>query len=103
MTLMSGPRNAGTAATERGEPTQVGSGADVERLRQQLAAATAQIANLQTALVTARRIGMAMGVLMASRKVTEDGAVDLFRHASQHTGRKVRDLAEDVIRTGTLD
>lgn len=62
----------------------------------------AKIANLETALVSARRIGAAMGVLMASQKVTDEEAFDLLRRASQNNQRKLRDVAEDVMLTGTL-
>lgn len=61
-----------------------------------------KIANLEAALVTARRIGAAMGVLMASHKVTEPQAFDLLRTASQNRHRKLREVAEDVLLTGTL-
>ena len=60
-------------------------------------------ANLTKALTSNRRIGMAMGVLMASHKVTEDDAFTLLRLASQNTNRKLVDIAQDVIDTGTLE
>lgn len=59
--------------------------------------------NLQQALSTNRRIGVAIGVLMAAQRVTHDEAFDRLRHASQHSNRKLRDVAEDVILTGQLD
>lgn len=62
----------------------------------------AKIANLEVALISARRIGAAMGVLMASRKVTDLSAFDLLRMASQTTHRKLRDVADDVLITGML-
>lgn len=61
-----------------------------------------KIANLEAALITARRIGAAMGVLMTSHKVTDSQAFDLLRHVSQSTHRKLREVAEDVVLTGTL-
>lgn len=61
-----------------------------------------KIANLEAALVTARRIGAALGVLMASHKVTDAQAFNLLRKASQDNGRKLRDVADDVVLTGTL-
>lgn len=67
------------------------------------AAARDRAVNLQRALASNRRIGMAMGVLMASHKVTEDDAFTLLRIASQNTNRKLLDVADEVIATGTLE
>jgi hypothetical protein len=61
-----------------------------------------QIANLEVALATARRIGAALGVIMAAYKVTEEQAFATLRTASQHTNRKLRDLAEDVLLSGAV-
>lgn len=60
-------------------------------------------ANLQTALRTSRQIGAAIGILMATHKITDDAAFDLMRTASQRTNRKLRDIAEEVMQTGWLD
>ncbi len=59
--------------------------------------------NLQAALVSSRRIGIAIGILMAIRKVGETEAFELLRIKSQRTHRKVRDVADDVVFTGTLE
>jgi len=45
-------------------------------------------------------IGTAIGILMAVRGITEPEAFDLLRVVSQHTNRKLRDIAEDVVRLG---
>jgi hypothetical protein len=58
--------------------------------------------NLEAALNSSRRIGTAMGVLMAHHKVTEDVAFGMLRSASQRLHRKLRDIAVDVVETGTL-
>jgi ANTAR domain-containing protein len=63
----------------------------------------AKIANLEIALVSARRIGAAMGTLMGRHGLTDDPAFDRLRGNSQNTRRKLRDVAEDVLLTGTLD
>jgi hypothetical protein len=42
-----------------------------------------KIVNLETALVTARRIGAAIGVLMSRHQVTDAQAFNLLREASQ--------------------
>jgi signal transduction histidine kinase/DNA-binding response OmpR family regulator len=57
---------------------------------------------LQTALTTSRAIGMAVGVLMSSHRVTSDRAFDLLRVHSNLTNRKIRDIAEDVVLTGQI-
>lgn len=62
-----------------------------------------QNANLQIALESNRRIGMALGIVMFSHKVTAPAAFDLLRQVSQCSHRKIRDIAEDVIERGCLD
>jgi GAF domain-containing protein len=58
--------------------------------------------NLQLALGSNRRIGMAIGILMGAYVCTEEHAFDLLRAASQRQHHKLRDVAEEVILTGTL-
>jgi ANTAR domain len=62
-----------------------------------------KILNLEAALVSARRIGAAIGIVMASRKVTEDQAFTILRRASETTNRKLRVVADDVLFTGHVD
>jgi hypothetical protein len=57
---------------------------------------------LTAALASNRDIGAALGVLMARLLVTREQAFDLMRIASQRTNRKLRDIAADVLETGTL-
>ncbi len=61
-----------------------------------------QAGSLETALQNSREIGTALGILMAQRKITHEAAFDLLRTASQQLHRKLRDLAADVVQTGTL-
>jgi hypothetical protein len=61
-----------------------------------------QAAHLKEALATNRRIGMAIGILMNVHKVTEDEAFALLRATSQNLNVKLRLVADDVARTGTL-
>lgn len=61
-----------------------------------------KIANLETALRTNRRIGMAIGIVMAQHRCTDVEAFDRLRRLSQHRNRKLRELAEEVIYTGAL-
>jgi GAF domain-containing protein len=59
-------------------------------------------AHLREALDTSRDIGAAMGILMATKLVTRDQAFDLLQVASQHSHRKLRDVAVDVADRGIL-
>jgi GAF domain-containing protein len=58
--------------------------------------------HLGVALQTNRIIAEAIGILMSTYKINEQHAFDLLRLASQHTNRKLRDVAADVAHTGTL-
>jgi GAF domain-containing protein len=62
-----------------------------------------KVENLERALTTSRQIGMAMGILMATHKVTEQQAFGLLRIASQSTHRRVADIAAGVVEIGMLD
>ncbi len=59
-------------------------------------------ANLQKALGTNRVIGTALGILMIQERITADEAFTRLREASQVSNRKLRDVADDVVFTGTL-
>jgi GAF domain-containing protein len=59
--------------------------------------------NLQAGLVTRDVIGRAKGILMQERKISDDQAFDLLRTASQAHNVKLRDVADEVARTGELD
>lgn len=74
----------------------------IEHLQAEGSVDRERLANLEFALVSARRIGAATGILMASEKVTVDQAFERLRVASQRTHRKLRDVADDVLFTGTL-
>ena len=67
-----------------------------------LETARAQIHNLEIALISARRIGTAVGIVMATYKVSDEAAFDLLVVASQNSHRKLRDIAQDVVETGDL-
>jgi ANTAR domain-containing protein/GAF domain-containing protein len=66
------------------------------------AAAQVKAANLLIALKNSREIGVAMGILMSQHHVTRDQAFDLLRITSQHTHRKVSQIATHVADTGAL-
>ena len=69
-------------------------------LHDEVAAAQLAVAHLHTALATARRIGAAIGIVMASAELTEKAAFEFIRRLSQHRNRKLRDLADDIVLTG---
>ena len=71
---------------------------------QTLAAATARekASELERALITGREVGVAIGVVMATYKITQEDAFALLRMVSQNTNRKVVELAQEVVKTGTL-
>ncbi|HJQ41931.1 MAG TPA: GAF and ANTAR domain-containing protein [Jatrophihabitantaceae bacterium] len=66
------------------------------------AAAREKAMNLERALETSRDIGVAMGVLMKAHSIEREQAFDLLRISSQHTHRKLSDVAAEVARTGVL-
>ena len=67
------------------------------------AARTAEdLVHLRTAMLSRAAIEQAKGVLMERYKVTEDQAFTLLTHASQRTNVKLRDVAEELVRTGVL-
>jgi hypothetical protein len=61
-----------------------------------------QVAQLREALASNRRIGMAMGIAVRQLNVDEDEAFDVLRRISQESNRKLRDVAEDIIRRRRL-
>ncbi|HEV7173089.1 ATP-binding protein [Pedococcus sp.] len=69
---------------------------------QALDEAEARADTLKVALRTSRRIGMAMGILMARHGISSDEAFDRLRRHSANHNIKLRDLAEDVLLTGEL-
>jgi GAF domain-containing protein len=58
--------------------------------------------HLKAALETNRDIGVAIGILMATKLVTKQQAFDALRITSQHTHRKLHLVALDVIESGEL-
>lgn len=66
------------------------------------ALANERASNLEKALQNSRDIGVALGVLMHSYKVTREQAFDLLRMASQQSQRKLADIASEVGDTGAL-
>ncbi|HEY8300571.1 MAG TPA: GAF and ANTAR domain-containing protein [Jatrophihabitans sp.] len=66
------------------------------------AAAAVEAGNLRTALESRDVIGQAKGILMSRYQLTADQAFDLLITASQHTHRKLNDVASQLAATGEL-
>ncbi|HEY2299684.1 MAG TPA: GAF and ANTAR domain-containing protein [Jatrophihabitans sp.] len=58
--------------------------------------------NLRRALESREVIGQAMGILMERHRITASQAFDVMVHASQRTNVKLRVIADELVRTGTL-
>ena len=76
--------------------------AEPELLQQRVRSAECKAVNLERALASNRRIGIAIGILMCQRQITDDQAFAVLKAHSQRDNVKVRELAEVVIFTGTL-
>ena len=61
------------------------------------------VVNLQHGLQSNREVGVALGILMSRHRITREQAFDLLRLASQHTHRKLHELALEVGEIGMLD
>ncbi len=59
-----------------------------------------QVQHRQEALKTSRKIGAAIGLVMAKAVVTEEDAFLILRKASQNRNRKLRDLADELALAG---
>jgi hypothetical protein len=79
--------------------------ANVERERLVEAVATRKAAanHLELAVSSNREVGVAVGILMANHKLTDEQAFDLLSRVSQHSNRKLRLIAVEVARTGVID
>ena len=58
--------------------------------------------NLHQALATRELIGQAQGILMERERITPDQAFDILLRASQHLNVKLREVAQELIDTGTI-
>lgn len=68
----------------------------------QAASAAEETANMTAAMATRAGIEQAKGILMERHRLTADQAFTLLTKASQHTGIKLRDVADELVRTGVL-
>jgi GAF domain-containing protein len=58
--------------------------------------------HLRTAMMSRACIEQAKGILMERHKIKEDEAFTILTHASQRTNTKLRDITEELVRTGAL-
>jgi ANTAR domain/GAF domain len=58
--------------------------------------------NLHQALVTRELIGQAQGILMERERITPDQAFEVLLRASLHLNVKLREVAQELIDTGTI-
>ena len=75
---------------------------EADQLAHQIVVLRDKVDNLEIALAQSRDIGVAMGIVMATEKVTRDCAFDRLRTVSQNQNRKLHLVADDVIETGGL-
>jgi DNA-binding response OmpR family regulator len=83
--------------------TRVRAHVELARLRAvALDHAERRVASLEAALVSNRKIGTAIGILMVLFTITENEAFTQLRESSQRLNRKLRDIADEVVLTGAL-
>ncbi|MCW2709077.1 MAG: hypothetical protein JWM22_2919 [Frankiales bacterium] len=58
--------------------------------------------NLHAAMLSREVIGQAQGILMERERITAEQAFHLLRKASQGLNRKLRDVAQELVDTGTV-
>ena len=76
---------------------------ELHQLREQAVdAADERTAQIRGGLQSNRVIGTAIGILMTTHRLSTEQGFALLVAASQHSNRKLRDLAADVIGTGRL-
>ena len=74
----------------------------VADLAAQLALAHAEIEQLKIAVESRGRIGAAVGIIMATHRLTRADAFDLLRATSQNDNRKLRDVADEITESGLV-
>ena len=60
------------------------------------------LALLRTVMTSRSCIEQAKGILMERHKITQDEAFTMLAHTSQQTNTKLRDVAAELVQTGTL-
>ncbi|MEO7260427.1 MAG: ANTAR domain-containing protein [Jatrophihabitantaceae bacterium] len=80
----------------------LGLATELLQAERRLATAHNQVAHLEIAVNSNRDIGTAIGILMNAHLVTQDQAFTMLRTASQHSHRKLREVASEVTFTGSI-
>jgi ANTAR domain len=96
------PSRGGRAAVRTRQRATGPAAAELAELRTRAEAAEDRAANLERALLTNRRIGMAIGILLERLRVTEEQAFDVLRRESMRQNVRLAQVAEQVVHTGTL-
>jgi hypothetical protein len=71
---------------------------EITSLRAALLREQARADQLKASIKTARRIGMAVGLLMGQEALSEDAAFVALESEGARTGRKLHDAAEAILR-----
>jgi GAF domain-containing protein len=66
------------------------------------ARSSADLIQLRTMMMSRALIEQAKGILMERHKIKEDEAFTILTHTSQRTNTKLRDVAAELVQTGTL-
>jgi GAF domain-containing protein len=69
------------------------------QLALQLAAQKDTAANLQAAMESRTNIDIAVGIIIAQNRCSQDEAIDILRRASSHQNIKLRTLAEQLVQS----
>jgi AmiR/NasT family two-component response regulator len=71
-------------------------------LQDELGLAHQQVAHLETGLLSNRRIGIAVGIVMERYRLTADEAFGVLQRLSQERNEKLHGIAERIVETGEL-
>lgn len=72
------------------------------QVAEQQAAQSGRTDHLEAALVSREVIGQAQGILMERERITATQAFDLLRRSSQQLNLKLRDVAQELVDTGSV-
>ena len=86
----------------REQPAASASATELTELRTRAETAEHRADNLERALTSNRRIGMAIGILLERLHVPEEEAFELLREESMRQNVRLAQVAEQVVYTGTL-
>ncbi|MGY1760152.1 ANTAR domain-containing protein [Geodermatophilus sp. SYSU D00779] len=78
------------------------SATELAELRTRAETAEQRAGNLERALTSNRRIGMAIGILIERLHVPEEEAFELLREESMRRNVRLAQVAEQVVYTGTV-